>query len=90
MRKGKLIAGRRWREALSRLGSETPCFFVLVKNRQRLLKSLGGTAQKRVTTRYPSRRSSPSARRFLFVIKGFSNIGSRRDNDHLHIGQASA
>src|SRR5262249_1379965 len=26
----------------------------------------------------PSRHPSPSVRRFLFVIKGFSNIGSRR------------
>src|SRR5262249_37695015 len=33
---------------------------------------------ERFTTRYPSRHPSPSVRRFLFVIKGFSNIGSRR------------
>src|SRR5262249_40729781 len=33
---------------------------------------------RRTVTRYPPRHSSPSARRFLFAMKGFSYIGSRR------------
>jgi hypothetical protein len=58
-----------YRSPLKRcLGSETAM----------LLRKVWGEPRRTVTTRYPSRHSSPGARRFLFVIKGFSNIGSRR------------